>query len=654
MEKPRVGVYICSCGLNIAGVVDVEKVVEHAKALPDVMVARNYVYMCSEPGQVMIKEDIEKYQLNRVVVASCSPQMHEPTFRRVVEEGGLNPYSFEMANLREQCSWAHFNQPEEATEKANDLVRMAVAKARLLEPLEKREVRVEAKALIIGGGVTGIRAALDLADRGFHVYLIEKTPYLGGRVAQLNRVILTNEEALELLNPMLKMVMGHPNIEVLTSSEVDNVSGYIGNFEVTIKRKPRYVDERCNACGKCADVCPVAVLDEFNLGLAKRKAIYMPYPEAVPNIFTIDETNCTRCNECLKACKVNAIVLDQQLKNAKVRVGTIIIATGFDPYMPVDEYGFGKYEDVITQLQLERLLSKNGPTGGRLVQLSTRKVPKTVVFILCVGSRNSDRPYCSRICCVAALKNATLIKKQYPETEVFILYRDIRAFGKGQEECYGEARGLGINFFRFFPEDPPKIFEKSESKQLYVLVNDPILGMTVEIPTDLTVLVEAMTPRRDTSELGSNLGVSRTPDGFFREAHPKLRPLDTSTDGIYLAGVAQGPKDITESLVQASGAAARAAIPLSKGKVEVEPIFAVVNEELCKGCGRCEEICEYDAIKVEEVKPFVKVHTLIAKVTEAQCKGCGSCAVACPTGAITMKHFTDKQIDAMVMAAIRG
>jgi len=644
VEKPRVGVYVCSCGLNIAGVVDVEKVVEHTKTLPDVVVAKNYVYTCSEPGQVMIKEDIKEYKLNRVVVASCSPQMHEPTFRRVVEEEGLNPYLLEMANLREQCSWVHFNQPQKATEKAKILVSMAVAKARCLHALDKREVAVEAKALVIGGGITGIQASLDLANRGFHVYLIEKTPYLGGRVAQLNRVILTNEEALKLLNPMLKALTEHPNIDVFTNSEIKNLGGYIGNFEVTLNRRPRYVTAKCTACGKCAEVCSVEVPDEFNLGLIKRKAIYMPYREAVPNIFCIDEANCTKCGECLKVCEAKAIALDNQLKNAKFQVGTIVVATGFDPYMPVDECGFGEQKNVITQLQLERFLSKNGPTKGRLVLASTGKVPKSVVFILCAGSRNPDRPYCSRICCAVALKNAMLIKKQLPETEIFLLYRDIRTFGKGLEVYYGEARELGINFFKFSAEDPPQVRGKTEDGQLQIFVNDPILGMSVEIPSDLTVLVEPMTPSQDTAKLGSTLGVSRSPDGFFREAHPKLRPLDTSTDGIYLAGVAQGPKDITESLIQASGAASRAVIPLSKGRIEVEPIVAAIDEKLCSGCGTCVALCPYSAIKKDERG--------IARVTEAMCKGCGTCAASCPERAIEIYHFTDEQIRAQALAAL--
>lgn len=643
-EEPRVGVYICGCGLNIAGVVDVEEVAKYAKTLPGVVVSKNYIYMCSEPGQAMIKEDIVKHRLNRVVVASCSPQMHEPTFRKVVEEEGLNRYFFEMANLREQCSWAHLYQPKEATEKAKDLVKMAVAKARLLQPLDKREASVELKALVIGGGATGIQAALDLANRGFFVYLLEKSPYLGGRTAQLNRVIITNEEALEVLNPMLKAVIKNPSIMIFTNSGIEDVGGYIGNFEFTIKRKPRFVTAKCNACGKCVAACPVEISDVFNLGLAKRKAIYMPYREAMPNILSIDENACTRCGECLKVCEKNAIVLDRQPETVEIRVGTIIIATGYDPYVPAGEYGYGQRKNVITQLQLERLLSKNGPTKGHLVQPATGEVPKNVVFILCVGSRNPSRPYCSRVCCTAALKNAMLIKKQYPETEVHVLYRDIRTVGKGQEEYYEEARKLGVNFFRFLTEDPPSVSETRQNKGLRVLVKDLILGMLVEIPADLIVLVEGMTPRHDAPELGSKLGVSRTSDGFFREAHPKLRPLDTSTDGIYLAGVAQGPKDITESLVQASGAAARAAIPLSKGKVEIDPLIAVVDESHCSGCGTCVSLCPYGAIEKDNMG--------MAKVTEVLCKGCGVCGASCPERAITMLHFTDDQLIAQAVTAL--
>lgn len=641
-EETRIGCYICHCGLNIAGVVDVEKVSEDTGKLPDVVISRHYVYMCSEPGQEMIKRDIKEHNLNRVVVASCSPQMHEPTFRSVVENGGINRYLFEMANLREQCAWAHSRDPIKATEKAKDILRMAVAKARLLQPLERREVQVKPKTLVVGGGITGIQAALELADRGFGVYLVEKSPYLGGRVSQLNRVILTNQRATEILNPMLKALTSNPNVQVLTNAEIEKIGGYIGNFEIRVKMKPRFVTENCNLCKKCIDVCPVEVLDEFNFGLNNRKAIYIPYENAFPSIPTIDEVNCTRCGKCVKVCEGKAISLDSEPGVEEFSVGTIIIATGYDPYLPVNDYGFGEYEDVITQFQLERILSSNGPTSGRLIQPSTEKVPKNVTFILCVGSRNQDRPYCSRVCCSVALKNAMLIREEYPETQVSILYRDIRSFSKGQEELYGKARMMGINFFRYLTEDPPKISRSEELIQ--VRVSDPILGMTVEIPTDILVLAEAMTPRKDAAELGSKMGVTRTPDGFFREAHPKLKPLDTNSDGIFLAGATQFPKDITECMVQASGAAARAAIPMSKGRVEVEPIVASVNEDLCIECGTCENICPYGAIKKgEEGK---------AEVTEILCKGCGACAASCPARAITIFHFTDDQILAQSLAAI--
>ncbi|MGQ9720769.1 MAG: 4Fe-4S binding protein [Candidatus Jordarchaeum sp.] len=642
-EELRIGCYICHCGLNIAGVINVEKVAEATGKLPGVVISKHYVYMCSEPGQEMIKKDIKDHNLNRVVVASCSPQMHEPTFRSVVEEAGVNRYLFEMANLREQCSWAHSNNPVKATEKAKDILRMAVAKARLLQPLEKREVQVKPTTLVVGGGITGIQAALELANRGFSTYLVEKAPYLGGRVIQLNRVFLTNEKASDILNPMINALTSNPNIEVFTNTEIEEITGYIGNFEAKLKRKPRFVNKKCNLCGKCIEVCPVEVPDEFNFGLNNRKAIYIPHKNATPNIPIIDEANCTRCGECVKVCKQNAILLDSKPENEEISVGTIIVATGYDPYLPVEEYGFREYEDVITQFQLERILSSNGPTNGRLIQPSNGKVPNNVVFVLCVGSRAPDRPYCSRVCCSVALKNAMLIKEEYPDTQVFILYRDIRSFSKGQEELYGDARMKGINFFKYLADKPPKI-SKPDNSQIQVQVFDPTLGMTVEIPTDLLVLVEAITPRKDATELGSKIGVTRTPDGFFREAHPKLKPLDTNSDGIYLAGVAQFPKDITECIVQAWGAAARVAIPMSKGRVDVEPIVASVNEDLCIECGTCESICPYGAIKKGEKGK--------AEVTEILCKGCGSCAASCPARAITIFHFTDEQILAQSLAVI--
>ncbi len=647
MEKPIIGVYTCGCGLSISDVVDIEEVKEYAGTFPGVL-SKKHVCLCSKAGQSMIKDDIKDHRLNRVIIAGCSPLLFEATFRSVVEEGGLNPYLLEMVNLREQCSWVHLNQPREATEKAKALVRMAIARASLLQPLERRKYGIEAKALVIGGGVAGLRSALDLADRGFPVNLVENSPYLGGRASQLNRITLTNEEALKSINPMLRAVMKHPKIEILTNSEVEDVDGYTGKFEVSITKKPRYVNDKCTACGKCSEVCPIDVPDEFNLGLSNRKAIYIPYKDAVPNIFTIDEANCTKCGECLKVCEEDAINLDAKAEEAKVSAGTIIVASGFDPYMPSTEYGSGQYKDVVTQLQLERILSKNGPTGGRLLRLSTEEKPKNIVFILCVGSRDTDRPYCSKICCATALKNAMLIKEQYPDTETFVLYRDIRLFGKDYEEYYTQAREVGVIFLEFLPDKPLKVFEDPETKHLRVLLDEPTLGTTVEIPADLIVLAEGMVPREDASKLGSMFGLPVSPISFFKVAHPKLQPFNTTVEGIYLAGAVQGPKEMTESLVQASAAASKAAILLSKGEIEMDPIVAIVDEELCGGCRICETVCEYDAIEMED-----KEEKLVAKISKDLCVGCGLCPSSCPTKAITMQHFTNQQIVAQVQAALK-
>ena len=660
---PRIGVYVCHCGTNIAGVVDVEDVAKYAAALPNTVVAKDYLYMCSAPAQAMIREDVEKHQLNRVVVASCSPRMHEVTFRKVCEESGLNPYLFEMANIREQCSWVHSDQPEKATKKAKDLIHMSIDRVRLLEPLQKREMGVVVRALVLGAGVAGMRAALDLAQRGFQVYLVEKSPSIGGHMAQLHLLCPTGEYALEVLRPLMKEVVSNTKIKLFTNSEVSVVDGFIGNFRVGIKVNPRYVTGECDACARCEAVCPIEVPDEFDYGLRKRKAIYMLFAEALPRSYIINKKNCNKCGECAKICPKSAINLEEQPLHIEADIGTIIVATGHDLYEPPEgEYGYKVWDNVITQPQLERLLDKNGPTDGQLI--FNGLAPKRVIFISCVGSRQEPgiyKPlkedqklnrYCSRVCCTVGLKNAIEIKERYPESQVFYLYRDIRSFAKGHEEYYRKAGEKGIVFIRYAPEEPPVVSDSA--KGTIVTVYDILSGETVTIPVDLAILNVGIVPREDSYDVQNKLKIPIGVDGFFQEAHAKLRPLDTPFDGIYLAGTAQGPKDITDSSTMGSAAAAKAAIPLARGKVEVEPIVAVVNEELCKGCGRCEEACEYDAIKVERVQPSVKLPTLTARVTEAQCKGCGSCSVACPVEAITMKHFTSKQIQAMVAVAIGG
>jgi len=663
-EEPRIGVYICHCGVNIAGTVNVEDVAKYAEKLPNVVVAKHYIYVCSSPGQSMIKDDIKEHKLNRVVVASCSPTMHEPTFRRVVKEAGLNPYLFEMANIREQCSWVHPREPEKATKKAKDLIRMAVAKSRLLERLQVKEAGVTLRALVIGAGISGMRSALDLADRGFEVCLIEKAPSIGGRMAQLNELYPTSEYALDVLKPIMDAVTSHPKIKLFTNSELEALDGFIGNFKAKIVVKPRYVTNECNACGKCEAVCPIEVSNDFEFGLSKRKAIYLPFVAALPRMYVIDYENCNKCGKCIEACERGAIDLKEQPMKMEIDVGTVAVATGHDIYEPPKgEYGYKVYDNVITLHQLERLLDENGPTKGQLQ--FNGSTPKSVAFISCVGSRQEPgiyqpiekdqqlNRYCSRVCCTATFQNALTIKKKYPGTRVYYLYRDIRSFGKGHEEYYRKASESGLLFLKYKPEAPPVV--SRDQKGLVVTVEDVLTNNeTIAMPADLVVLNVGMIPRKDASDIQSKLRISRGADGFFQEAHAKLRPLDTPLDGIYLAGTTQGPKDITESTTMGSAAAAKAAIPLARGKVEIEPTVASVNEDICKGCGRCEEVCEYGAIKVEETGPFDRVPMLVAKVTEAQCKGCGSCSVVCPTGAITMKHFTKEQIKAMVAAATGG
>ncbi|MEE9474322.1 MAG: CoB--CoM heterodisulfide reductase iron-sulfur subunit A family protein [Candidatus Hydrothermarchaeaceae archaeon] len=644
-EEPRVGVYVCHCGINIAGVIDIEEVVKYAKKLKDVVVAKEDKYICSDPGQETIKKDILEHKLNRVVIAACSPRMHEPTFRTACQEAGLNPYLLDMANIREHASWVHMNEPEEATQKAKDLVRMSVAKAKLLEPLENPKVSVIKEVLVIGGGIAGIQASLDLAEQGFKVYLVEKTPSIGGVMAQLDKTFPTMDCSACILTPKMVDVSRHPNIELLTYSEVKEVEGYIGNFQVKVEVKPRFVKaDACTGCGLCVDACPIEVPNEFDLGLGTRKAVYVPFPQAVPLIYTIDDENCVGCGMCDNTCDADAIEFDQEAKTVTLNVGTIIVATGFKVFdaRRKEEYGYGVYDNVITGLEFERLINASGPTGGKLLRPSDGKEPKSIGFVQCVGSRDKTvgNPYCSRVCCMYAIKHARLYKEKYPDSEIYIFYIDIRAFGKGYEEFYQSAQeDYGVKFIR---GRPGKIEEDSKTKNLIANVEDTLLGKNLEVELDLVVLSVGMEPPADADELQKLLRISRGADGFFMEAHPKLRPVDTLTGGLFLAGTVQGPKDIPDTVVQGSAAASRAAIPMAAGEVEVEPIVASIDTDQCIGCKICERVCDFGAIEVVERK---------ARVNDVLCKGCGGCAGACPTGAMQIMHFNDDQIMAMICAA---
>lgn len=651
MEEPRIGVYICHCGINIGGVVNCPEVAEFAKSLKNVVVARDYKYMCADPGQELIQKDIKEYNLNRVVVAACSPRMHEPTFRRCVEEAGLNPFLFEFVNIREHDSWVHMHEPEKATEKAKDLVRMGVAKARLLEPLEFIKVGVKNRALVIGGGVSGIQAALDLGDMGFETILVEKSPSVGGRMAQLDKTFPTNDCSICILAPKMVDVAKHPNVKLYSYSEVQEVSGYIGNFKVKILKKPRYLDEtKCTGCGQCAEVCPIEIPNEFDMGLGTRKAIYKPFPQAVPAKYTIDKEHCIDCGLCASVCGPNAIDYNQKPKIIEEEVGSIICAIGYDPFDPSikEEYGYGIYDNVITGLELERLINASGPTMGQVIRLSDGKHPKRIAFIQCVGSRDAKagNKYCSNVCCMYAMKNSQLIIEHEPDTKIDIYYMDIRAFSKGYEEFYERsAWQYGINFIRGRPSE---IIEIPETKNLIIKAEDTLLGESIEKEYDMVVLSVGMVPPSSMDEVQKVLSISKSADGFFMEAHPKLKPVDTATDGIYLAGACQGPKDIPSSVAQGSAAASRAAIPMAKGEVNVEPIVAEVNGNVCGGCGICVKQCPYGAPKLVD-----KDGKLVAEVISALCKGCGTCVAGCPSGAMEQNHFKTLQLFKQIEGAFK-
>lgn len=644
-EEPRIGVYVCHCGINIGGVVDVPAVAEYAKTLPNVVIAKDYKYYCSDPGQQVIQDDIKEHNLNRIVVAACSPRLHEPTFRRCVREAGLNQFLFEFANLREHDSWVHMGEPEAATEKAKDLTRMAVAKARLLEPLEASVVSVDNKAMVIGGGVAGIQSALDLADMGFQTYMIEKQPTIGGRMGQLDKTFPTLDCSMCILAPKMVDVGKHENIELMTYSEVREVDGYIGNFKVKVEKKPRYIDEElCVGCGSCVEVCPIEMPNYFDEGIGMVKAAFIPFPQAVPLCATIDKDYCIECKLCDQICERGAVKHDQESEFVDLEVGTIIVATGYDPYNPTEklEYGYGAHSNVITAMEIERMINASGPTEGHVVKPSDHKSPKRVAFIHCVGSRDEQigKPYCSRVCCMYSMKNAQLIIDHEPDTEVTLYYMDIRAFGKGFEEFYKNSQQkYGIKFVRGRPSE---VIE-NDDLTLTVRGEDTLLNTVTEYDYDLVVLSVGLVPPEGSETLRQTIGLSKSGDGFLMEAHPKLRPVDTLTDGVYLAGVAQGPKDIPDAVAQGSGAAARAAIPMVKGEVEIEPIIATTDADVCGACEVCVELCPYGAVSIEDDQATVNV---------ALCKGCGTCVGACPSGAMDQNHFKTDQIMAQIEAAL--
>ena len=642
----RIGVFVCHCGINIAATVDVEEVVRVIKGHPGVHYAADYRYLCSDPGQALIRDAIKKERLEGVIIAACSPALHETTFRRTVQAVGLNPYQCEVANIREQCSWVHQDR-EVATSKAIRIIKAMVEKVRLNESLLPIGVPITPRALVIGGGISGIQAALNIANSGYEVVLVEKTPSIGGHMAQLSETFPTLDCSQCILTPRMVEVSQHPKIKLLTYSEVEDVSGYVGNFKVKIRRKASYVDwDKCNGCGLCSEKCPRKVPSEFERFLGLRKAIYTPFPQAVPNKPVIDRDNCIyfktgRCRICEKTCPVGAIDFDQTDTTIEEEVGAIVVATGYElyPVKKIAEYGYGKYKDVIDGLQFERLLSASGPTGGEIRRPSDGKVPKEVVFIQCVGSRDTEQhlPYCSKICCMYTAKHAMLYKHRVPDGQPYVFYMDIRSGGKGYEEFVQRAvEEDGVLYLR---GRVSKIFE--EDGKLIVWGADTLTGKKIEIAADLVVLAMAMVPNDGVKDLAAKLKINVDEHGFLSEAHPKLRPVESLTAGVFLAGCAQAPKDIPEAVAQASGAASYVTAMFSEKELHHEPTIVSVDEDLCSGCGICIPICPYDARELDEEKN-------VAKVNEVLCEGCGACAAACPSGAAQQRNLKDDQICKMV------
>ncbi len=659
----RIGVFVCWCGSNIAGTVDVNAVSEALKSEPGVVFSTNYQYMCSQAGQEMIKEAIKEHKLTGIVICSCSPRMHEATFRKTAEHAGINPYMVEIANIREQCSWIHKDM-EVGTEKAIVLGRTAIAKVNLNAPLTAGESPVTKRALVIGGGIAGIQTALDIADAGFEVDIVETKPTIGGKMAQLDKTFPTLDCAACILTPKMVDVAQHEKIKIYSYSEVVDVRGFVGNFEVTIKKKARYVkEELCTGCGLCTEKCPQKkVPNEFNLGMDNRRAIYIPFAQAVPKIATIDADYCTmlktgKCGVCSKVCTAKAIDYTQKDEFIDQKYGAIVAATGFNPISmdKFDEYAYSQSKDVVTSLEYERLMNAAGPTAGKLLRPSDGKHPHKIVFVQCVGSRCSacaekGKEYCSKICCMYTAKHAMLTRDKYPDTDVTVFYIDVRTPGKQFDEFYRRAvEEYGVHYIKGMVG---KV--SPEGDKLMVRGSDLIANKQVNIEADMVVLAAAIEPDKSARPLATMLTASMDTNDFFTEAHPKLRPVESPTAGVFLSGCCQGPKDIPGTVSQAGAAASKVIGLLSKDKLKGNPCVAHSDEMMCNGCSSCEKVCPYGAISYED-KEFrgpnrTTLIRRVAKVNEAICQGCGCCTVTCPSGAMDLKGFASKQIMAEVDA----
>ena len=643
----RIGVFVCHCGLNIAKTIRVSELAQFAATLPDVVVAKDYKFMCSTPGQEMIANEIKEQKLDRVIVAACSPLMHEQTFRKVLENAGLNKYLVTIVNIREQVSWVT-HDIEEGTSKAKAVLNGAVYRARLLAPLTSRVIDVNPDVMVIGAGIAGIQAALELANTGKKVYLVEKNSTIGGHMAQFDKTFPTLDCSACILTPKMDAVLQHKNITMMTYCEVTEVKGYVGNFDITVKQKARYVDHgKCNACLACTEKCPGKGVSEWDEGLVKRKAIYIPFPQAVPQKPIIDRDACIffkkgKCRLCEKVCEQKAIDFEQQDTFTTVKVGAVIVSTGYDLMntKPLVQYGYGKYPGVYSALEVERFFNSAGPTGGK-VTLRDGKEPQAIAIMHCIGSRDKNNyEHCSRVCCMYSLKFSHLFKEK-TSADVYQFYIDMRAAGKGYEEFYNRIIEEDVKFIR---GKGARVAESAdEPGRLIVEAEDTITGKFIKLPVDMVVLSPAMIPRADSKDIARLFNLSTDKYGFFMERHPKLAPLSTMTEGIFIAGVCQSPKDIPDTVAQANGAAAEALTIVVKDKMELEATTAMVNPASCCACQNCVRVCPYGA-------PFFNEQKGVSEINEALCKGCGLCASVCPASAIIARHFTNDQ----VLAEIEG
>jgi heterodisulfide reductase subunit A len=650
----RIGVFVCHCGVNIAGTVDIEKVKETIKDYPGVAVVKDHQYCCSDPGQNLIKGTISSEKLEGVVVACCSPSLHENTFRKAAASVDLNPYLLEIANIREQCSWVTEDKAE-ATRKAVRIIRTMVEKVTEDKPLKPYAVPVTKRALVIGGGIAGIQAALDIANAGGEVVLVERQSSIGGHMAQLSETFPTLDCSQCILTPKMVEASQHPRIRLMTYCEVEDVSGFVGNFKVKIREKAKYVDwDACNGCGLCMTKCPGRATSEFNQGLDQRTAIFRLFPQAVPNKPVIDRESCIffqkgKCRVCEKICPPQAIRFEDGDRIVEEEVGAIVVATGFDLFdmKTYGSYGLHRHPDVMTGLDFERLLSASGPTKGEVKRPSDGKVPKRVIFVKCAGSRDAERgvPYCSKVCCMYSAKHAILYKHRVPDGEALVFYIDVRTAGKDFEEFYKRATDEGVNYVR---GKVSKVFRRGD--KMVVWGSDTISGRKLEVEADLVVLATAMVPDRGALDLARMLKIQHNAHGFYTEAHPKLRPVETATAGFFLAGAAQGPKDIPETVAQSSAAASKVLELFSMKELTHDPTIAAVDEDLCSGCGICVDVCPYKARELVERKDG---KGWVIKVTEVLCEGCGACSAACPVGACQQANFRDKQLEDMARAGLK-